>query len=147
MNELICNNCGLKGHVYKGCKAPVTSYGNIIYKLVDSIPYILMIQRKDSLCYIEFLRGKYDIYNINYIQILIDKCNIEEKKNILEKSFNILWKELWLIDKENKSYLNNSDYKKGYEKFNKLSKGFLYQKTNEKINLKYFIDKSLTNYY
>ena len=52
MSELICNNCGLRGHVYKDCKAPITSYGNIIYKLVDSIPYILMIQRKDSLCYI-----------------------------------------------------------------------------------------------
>ena len=64
MNKLICNNCGLKGHIYKDCRAPVTSYGNIIYKIVGSRPYIVMIQRKDSLCYIEFLRGKYDIYNI-----------------------------------------------------------------------------------
>ena len=147
IKSIYCNNCGIKGHLYKDCRKPVISCGNIIFRLDNDEPEILMIQRKDSLCYIEFLRGKYDIYNINYIQILIDKCNIEEKKNILEKSFNILWKELWLIDKENKSYLNNSDYKKGYEKFSKLSKGFLYQKTNEKINLKYFINKSLTNYY
>lgn len=147
IKSIYCNNCGIKGHLYKDCKRPVLSCGNIIFRLDKEEPEILMIQRKDSLCYIEFLRGKYDIYNINYIQILIDKCNIEEKRNILEESFDFLWKELWLIDKENKNYLNNSDYKKGYEKFNKLSKGFLYQKTNEKINLKYFIDKSLTNYY
>ena len=42
-----------------------------------------MIQRKDSLCYIEYLRGKYDIYNIPYIQILIDKCSTEEKERII----------------------------------------------------------------
>ena len=136
IKSIYCNNCGIKGHLYKDCRRPVMSCGNIIFRLDSNEPKILMIQRKDSLCYIEFLRGKYDIYNINYIQILIDKCNIEEKKNILEKSFDILWKELWLIDEENKSYLNNSDYKKGYEKFIKLSMGFFYQKTNQKINLK-----------
>ena len=27
-----------------------------------------MIQRKDSLCYIEFIRGKYDVFNIDYMQ-------------------------------------------------------------------------------
>ena len=146
VKHIYCNNCGIKGHLYKDCRKPVISCGNIIFRLDKDEPEILMIQRKDSLCYIEFLRGKYDIYNINYIQILIDKCNNEEKYNILNKSFDNLWENLWLIDSEDKTYKNNSDYLKGYEKFTKLSNGFLYKKTRKIINLNYFIINSDTNY-
>ena len=112
IKSIYCNNCGIKGHLYKECKKPVISCGNIIFRIDKEEPEILMIKRKDSLCYIEFLRGKYDIYNINYIQLLINKCNLEEKMNILEKPFNILWCNLWLIDEKDKSYINNSDYNK-----------------------------------
>ena len=66
VKHIYCNNCGIKGHLYKDCRKPVISCGNIIFRLDKDEPEILMIQRKDSLCYIEFLRGKYDIYNINY---------------------------------------------------------------------------------
>ena len=59
---IYCNNCGLKGHLYKDCKKPVISCGNIIFRTDKNEPQILMIQRKDSLCYIEFLRGKNSIY-------------------------------------------------------------------------------------
>ena len=58
---MYCNNCGKKGHLYKECKLPVTSCGNIVFRLDKDEPEILMIQRKDSLCYIDFIRGKYDI--------------------------------------------------------------------------------------
>ena len=146
IKHIYCNNCGIKGHLYKDCRKPVISCGNIIFRLDKDEPEILMIQRKDSLCYIEFLRGKYDIYNINYIQILIDKCNNEEKHNILSKSFDDLWENLWLINRDDKTYKNNSDYLKGYERFTKLSNGFLYIKTGKIINLNYFIMNSNTNY-
>ena len=68
-----------------------------------------------------------------------------KKKNILEKPFHVLWCNLWVLDSKDESYINN-DYNKGYEKFNKLSNSYLYKKTNEIINLKYFIDKSQTSY-
>ena len=29
---MYCNNCGKKGHMYKDCRLPVTSCGNIIYR-------------------------------------------------------------------------------------------------------------------
>ena len=54
---MYCNNCGKKGHMYKDCKLPVTSCGNIVYRDDTEEPKVLMIQRKDSLCYIDFLRG------------------------------------------------------------------------------------------
>ena len=144
---MFCNNCGIKGHTYKECKKPVMSYGILLYKIENKIPKILMIQRKDSLCYIEFLRGKYDIYNLYYIQILIDKFTLEEKQNVLNNSFDQLWNDLWLI-KPNTT-LNNylkTDYQKGKQKFNQLKEGYFYHKKNIMINFPYFIDKSKTTY-
>ena len=106
-----------------------------------------MIQRKDSLCYIEFIRGKYDTYNIKYIQILIDKCTIEEKQNLLNCSYELLWQKLWLIDEKTvNEQKNNQDYLKGYDKFKKLSDGYFFNKTKEFINLDYFMKKTKTNY-
>ena len=124
---------------------PVTSYGIIIYKIKDKIPYILMINRKDSLCYIDFLRGKYNPYNINYVQILIDKCSIEEKERILTIDFDTLWKQLWLIDEIDKTHFIR-DYEKGSSKFNILKTGYTCSKTDKFINFHYFMNQSKTKY-
>ena len=90
VKSIYCNNCGIKGHMYKDCKFPIISCGNLIYRTDCEKPKILMIQRKDSLCYIEFIRGKYDTYNIKYIQILIDKCTKEEFSEL--KKLNDIYK-------------------------------------------------------
>ena len=79
--NIICNNCGKVGHVYSNCPGPTTSYGIIIFRFIDKIPEILMINRKKSLCYIEFIQGKYNLYNPNYIQMLIDKFTISENNS------------------------------------------------------------------
>ena len=147
--EVYCNNCGIKGHIYRDCKFPIISCGILLYRNDNNIPKILMVQRKDSLCYIDFLRGKYDIYNISYVQILIDKCTNDEKNNLINYSFDYLWKKLWLIDQDidiKKNDKNVIDYKRGLDKFNKLSNGFFYKKTKKFINLEYFIDKSKLSY-
>mgnify|MGYP006216293235 CR=1 FL=1 len=68
-----CLNCGFYGHGIRTCNYPITSYGIMCYMKTDEKIKYLMIQRKDSLCYIELLRGKFDINNINYVQILFDK--------------------------------------------------------------------------
>lgn len=141
--QVYCNNCGKLGHVYRECKYPVMSCGNIIFKQAVS-PKILMIQRKDSLCYIDFIRGKYDIYNIPYIQTLIDKFTLQEKGNILKESYEMLWKKLWLTDTLDD--VQHNDYMKGHDKFMRLKSGFLYNKTQEYITLEYFVKKSSTNY-
>ena len=143
-NDKYCNNCGIKGHLYKDCHNPIMSFGHILFRRDNN--KILMIQRKDSLCYIEFLRGKYDIFNINYIQILINKFTNEEKENLIKYEFDNLWKKLWLIDNEEITYQIKNDYIKGKEKYDKLKKGYLYHKTNEYVDFDYFLKKSNTNY-
>ena len=61
---MYCNNCGNTGHYYWQCNKPYLSYGIILFKIFKNIPKILMVQRKDSICYIEFIRGKYDLKKV-----------------------------------------------------------------------------------
>ena len=76
MNKSItlCNNCGKHGHMFHQCKMPITSYGIIVFKPASDNGFqYLMIRRKDSFCYIDFLRGKYSPYTIEQIQNIIKR--------------------------------------------------------------------------
>ena len=44
-HKIYCGNCGKLGHMYKDCKLPVTSCGNIVYRNDTEEPKVLMIQR------------------------------------------------------------------------------------------------------
>jgi len=146
MKSIYCNNCGQRGHLFKECRRAVLSCGNLIFREDGIEPKVLMIQRKDSLCYIEFLRGKYDIFNITYIQILIDKCSVKEKCAILTEPFSSLWVALWLIPASDTNYMKSSDYKKGACKFQKLKDGFMYKKMDSEVDLSYFVRNSKFSY-
>ena len=138
---MYCNNCGKKGHMYKNCKLPITSCGNIIYRDDKENIEVLMIQRKDSLCFIDFVRGKYDNRNLSYVQTLIDKCSVDEKQKLLNVSFRELWSDLWLLDDD---FRENDDYLKCLVKFNKIKEGF---KINDKIiSIQTLIHLSQYNY-
>ena len=76
----VCNNCGKAGHLFHQCKIPITSYGIIAFrKNCDKYEY-LMIRRKDTFSYIEFVRGKYNIEDSKYIMKLIEYMTDSEKK-------------------------------------------------------------------
>ena len=91
-----CNNCGKIGHSYNQCAKPITSLGIVVFnKLGEDCLKYLLICRKDSLGYVEFMRGKYPLYSYDYIQNIINEMTIQEKANLLTKDFNVLWKELW----------------------------------------------------
>ena len=97
--ENYCNNCGNYGHIYRNCRHPILSYGIILYhREVDSDEYrIILVERKDSLSYIEFIRGRYkNPSNYEYIQLLISRMTEKEKKRLLKNDFDTLWKELWI---------------------------------------------------
>ena len=92
-----CNNCGKQGHLYNQCKNPVISSGIVAFRknTTTKILEYLMICRKDSLGYIDFLRGKYPLYNKDYILTLINEMTIKEKRNLLITEFSELWRALW----------------------------------------------------
>lgn len=93
-----CANCGLIGHVYKKCMDPITSYGVICTRMHREKAEYLMVRRKDSLSYVEFLRGKYSIHDTKYITKLISHMTFDEQTRLLKNPFSKLWRWLWQIE-------------------------------------------------
>jgi 8-oxo-dGTP pyrophosphatase MutT (NUDIX family) len=54
-----------------------------------------MIRRRDSLGFIELMRGKYELRDDAGIQSLVDQTTLSERVRLLTQSFNDLWHELW----------------------------------------------------
>lgn len=129
--NVLCANCGGMGHVYKKCNHPIISYGIICFKVCADpdtnarYPMYLMIQRKDSLSYVEFIRGKYNLKNKNYILEMFSLMTNDERNAIRQKPFEVLWQEMWcknILD-DNKSY--SKEYKEALDKFTILTKGYI----------------------
>ncbi len=131
-----CNNCGKTGHLFSNCKKPIISSGIISFCKKNNNIYYLMICRKDSLGFVDFLRGKYSLNNVQHISKLIDEMTIREKDMLLKKSFNELWFYLW------GTFVGNqykSEEKVSKEKFNILKDGL-----NTGETLKSIIENSKT---
>ena len=90
-----CVNCGKIGHSFRECRDPVMSFGVCAVKFVDTHPLYLLIRRRDSLGYVEFMRGKYKVDNQAYIQTLLNGMTIEERGRLLSAPFDTLWDTLW----------------------------------------------------
>jgi len=118
---MYCNNCGGKGHLFRTCKDPVLSCGIL---LIDkpSLPVdptqtrILMIRRKDSMSFAEFMRGKYEPENIPYVSTLIKNMTLKEQASVASDTFETLWRQMWGDDRM------TSDYVQSKEKFNALDR-------------------------
>lgn len=87
-----CSNCGRSGHFFRECKEPITSLGILAYQSGDKTRWLL-IRRRDSLGYIEIMRGKYT--DEESIASLLDQTTIEERERLLKKPFVDLWHLLW----------------------------------------------------
>ena len=140
-----CNNCGNYGHIYGNCRHPILSYGVILYNYdKDGEPSIVLVERKDSLSYIEFMRGKYkSIYDMEYIKLLFSRFSKKELESIDNYDFDTLWKNLW-IHTETINPRIKREYKRSKSEFNKLKEG--YKKGEILVNLKYHIDLVETPY-
>jgi len=113
-----CTNCGEYGHITKQCTLPITSFGTILFRINDNwnqvdnlckydtswsgletvdkskIQYLL-IQRRDSLGYIDIMRGKYRVDDIKYISQQVHGMTREEQQQLINEPFDILWEKLW----------------------------------------------------
>jgi ADP-ribose pyrophosphatase YjhB (NUDIX family) len=139
MDKITCKNCGKIGHIYKNCKYPILSYGLVLFNEKNEI---LMIERKNCITYIEFLRGKYTLENLDYLKLLFNRMSKSEKDKIRNNNFKYLWDDLWLFkEKVHKNVLN--EYERSEKKFNKLNNGIIIN--DELINLEYLL-KTNTNY-
>ena len=137
-----CNNCGKTGHSYNQCSNPITSLGIITFNKHKNPLKYLLICRKDSLGYVEFVRGKYPLYNKDYIQNIINEMTIQEKNNLLTKSFDEIWKLLW-GDFYGTQY--RTEEKNAKDKFNQIKEG-IHRFDDTFFNLESLIKNSNTNW-
>ena len=141
--KYVCQNCGNKYHHYKECKEPKKSYGIIAYRYdtENNIEY-LMICRRNTIGFVQFIRGQYINSDIDYIQTLFNVMSNDEIKIIKEnlQNFENLWEYLWL----DKFYSNSNDRIRkdrmsSEKKFNHICQGISI--LNEvSINIEYFIN-------
>jgi|TARA_B110000261_G_scaffold163018_1_gene207980 hypothetical protein len=136
-----CNNCGKIGHLFHQCKIPITSIGIIAFRKAINGYEVLLIKRKDSLAFVDFMRGKYNLEDKKYILNTFEKMTIGERNKLLNSDFQSLWNYLWGI-KIALQYKNEE--KVSNNKFNKLKEG--YKINNEFINLETIINECKNNY-
>ena len=136
--ETICTNCGVEGHIYRVCNLPVCSFGIVCCRFVFDAqkntlrPEYLMVQRKDSLCYVEFIRAKWVPQNKKYVMTLFSRMTPDERMRIsTAKSFDDLWYGFWHKD-TCKGYMR--EYTQAKEKFNTLKSGFRLKCRVENVN-------------
>lgn len=137
--EIFCNNCGRGGHLFSHCKLPITSIGIIAFrKTVKGIEY-LMIRRKETLGFIDFIRGKYSLNDKNYIMNMLKQMTKDEIYLLLNETFDKIWNKIWCDDVLITQYRNEE--LSSCEKFETLKQG-VYGKT-EFYNLKSLIDECI----
>jgi len=149
--HVFCNNCGKLGHLFHQCKVPITSIGiipirivkkyNNIKKKYENDIELLIIKRKDTLSFVDFMRGKYSVEDKNYILNLLNNMTINERKYILENDFDTIWQYLWNYNTNN---LYKNEEKISKIKFNNLKSGF--SSVLDNYNLKCLVDSCYKNY-
>ena len=97
----------------------------------------LIISRKHSLGYIEFVKGNYDINDDKSIIKLLEQMTKEEIIKLKTKNYEFLWNNLWNL---NDTTNNSIDYLNNKSKFNKLKKKDL-NILLDNIKLKYNINE------
>jgi len=117
-----CSNCGHKGHFHKNCTEPKISIGIICfrYNLMQKTLEFLLVQRRFTFAYTDFIRGNYELQDVESIGRLIQLMSPAEKQHILEsQDITKFWDEIWtssdLITERFKR-----DYQNAVTKFNQL---------------------------
>ena len=140
-NINLCNNCGKQGHLFHQCKLPITSYGIILFRKNKDVIQYLMIRRKDSFGYIDFMRGKYSPYNIFQLQKIVDEMSILEKTRILSDPFDQLWIQMW-GETTNVQYKNEE--LSSSKKMDLIRNGVIIN--DENVTLKSIVENSKTDW-
>ena len=124
-STMYCNNCGESGHVFRSCKDPIISCGIMLLRGIFEplkLPAdpkhlsVLMVKRKDSMSYMEFIRGKYEVSNQDYVKRLIKHMTIQEQNAIASSEFGVLWTKLWGNGRDSDSI----EFDLARDKFNSL---------------------------
>jgi 8-oxo-dGTP pyrophosphatase MutT (NUDIX family) len=127
---MYCNNCGESGHVFRSCPSPVISCGILFIRgtyeplVLPADPRtigVLMVRRKDSMSYMEFVRGKYELHDIEYLKKQLQNMTVAEQHLIVNEQFETLWTKLWGNGRD----LDSPEYEMAKHKFESLDRKLL----------------------
>lgn len=114
-------------------------------KFVDKNLKFLLIRRRNSISYIEFIRGNYDLEDREYIIQLLKDMSVSELESIKNESiknpdqnFSQLWKNLWNEPSEIVD-LHKNNLIRSRNKFRELVNGYT-NNSDKTYNLKELID-------
>jgi 8-oxo-dGTP pyrophosphatase MutT (NUDIX family) len=112
--------------MFRSCKDPIISCGILLLRGIYEplcLPVdpkevsVLMVRRKDSMAFMEFVRGKYEFADNDYVRMLLSNMTALEHQLISEKNFEKLWRKLWGNGRE----LDSDEYKIASAKFESLT--------------------------
>jgi ADP-ribose pyrophosphatase YjhB (NUDIX family) len=131
-NRITCNNCGKDGHMFYQCKLPVISCGIILFRRnkESGIIEYLMNRRRNSYGYVDMIRGKYNVYDINQMASLVQQMSATEKESLLTKTFDELWNGMW---GGMSATMAQNEYLASSKKFNHIKSGVTVDNTLFKI--------------
>lgn len=127
-----CNNCGKKGHIFNQCKMPIMSIGIIAVRKNPKTNEneFCMICRRNTLGFMDFIRGKYSVYNQYHITNMIKQMTEPEKKMLKILEFDDIWNIVWGNTKKLCVQYKNEE-QLSRDKFNNLRKGVLVGPNNQ----------------
>lgn len=155
-NDNYCSNCNITGHMYYNCKKPLLSNGIIAVKISEKDNeehMFLMVKRKHTFGFIDFVRGKYSVNNKSHLLGMINEMTLDEKDKVMNLDFVSLRNYLWGNSKEDNQInenktskvLNFDNEKKHAENKLKTLKEGVYLE-NDNYNLKQLIESSTTTW-
>jgi 8-oxo-dGTP pyrophosphatase MutT (NUDIX family) len=81
----------------------------------------LLIQRRDSLGFIELMRGRYKSTDIDYIRLHMNGITADERRRYCEGPFEELWNSMWGLDH---SHLYKNEYETAKAKWEQIHRGY-----------------------
>lgn len=136
--RMACSNCGEEGHLFRECPKPITSYGIIALKydghtcspwksfcsqqphlsgaLMPGTLQVLLIRRRDSLSFIEFVRGKYSVTDKTYLYYLLKGMTQAEHEKLRTSTFQQLWNAMW----GDMAHTHKNDYETSGRKYSMI---------------------------
>jgi 8-oxo-dGTP pyrophosphatase MutT (NUDIX family) len=89
-----------------------------------------MVKRKDSMAYMEFIRGKYEMGDPEYLDRLVGNMTLPEQNLIVSEEFDTLWTKLWGQGRDTHS----TEYEISKSKYYQLNRPDLITRNKSRYN-------------
>lgn len=117
-----------------------SSHINGLDAIQSNIEYLL-IRRRDSLGFVEIMRGKYKLQEVDYIRRQILGTTLAERERLLTISFEELWCGLWGITTEQQGQSYKSEKEMSRQKLEALREGYTHEETGKTVSFRLLMEE------